>query len=123
MELAIQTAQRNSIYRKGPQPRVIRFTCSRTALSGQYRDNYLGDYLLWALTWSCVTTVGYKLYFYDSWMKSHRIYFEYNIAYNDTSSKFNTARGAWMGGFPMTVENASDIDFEEYCVNVASDEC
>jgi hypothetical protein len=122
METCMKTAFRNAVYRKGPQPRIIRFTVARTGLTGRYRDIYLGDYLLWAMTWSFLTTAAYKMYFYDNWMKSHRIYFEYNIAYNDTSSKFNVARSLWAGRYPLTVENAADIDFEEYCVNRACDE-
>merc|ERR1712150_159212 len=94
----------------------------RTAMTGQFRDNYAGDYLLWSMFWAFVSTAAYKMYYYDNWMKSHRVYFEYNLAYNDSSSHYNSARSAGQKKFPLSLENASDIDFEEYCVNVASGE-
>jgi len=123
MEYILTTAKRNAIYRKGPQPRVIRFTAQRVFQSGQFQHNYVGTYLCYSILFSAGLTLGYKLVFYDNWMKSQRIWFEYNCAYATTTSKYNQAVTGWMKTFPLAVDNVEDVDFEEYCVNKVSDEC
>jgi len=122
MEMCIVTAFRNAIYRKGPQPRIIRYTSQRAFSTGQFRDIYLGEYLLWSLLWSGATIAAYKIILYDNWMKSSRIWFEYNMAYSTSSSKYNQALVAHACKYPVTIDNAKDIDFEEYCVNKSVDE-
>eukprot|EP00493_Phyllostaurus_siculus_P023354 UN23690 len=122
MELCMITAFRNAIYRKGPQPRIIRFTSIRAHMTGQFRPDSMGEYLIWCVLWSAVTTYAYKSIFYDNWMKSNRIWFEYNRAYGNRNSQYEIAHVGWLDEFPWTQEASKDIDWEEYCVNRAPDE-